>query len=80
MNDELDEEIRKQGYFMEEEKRCPICNSKRISKIETFQVWTIKNLSSGKIIDRNTQLSPYGRVFHSYKCRKCGWESVNMNE
>ncbi len=33
-----------------------------------------------KIYDKNISLTPLGRVFHSYKCRKCGWESINFDE
>lgn len=79
MNEER-EEMEKEGYFIEETNKCPLCNSKRISKINTYQVYTEVNLSSGKILKKNTTLTPFGRVFHNYKCRKCGWISVTFDE
>ena len=69
-----------EGFFIEDTNKCPKCNSKRISKINTYQVWTEQNLSSGRIINKKTNLSPYGRVFHSYLCRKCGWQSITFDE
>jgi len=36
--------------------------------------------NSKKIYNKNYNRTPYGRVFHSYKCRKCGWDSVNFDE
>lgn len=76
-----EKEIREQGYYLEEENfKCPICNSKRISIIETFQVWQERNLNGKKIYNKNYNRTPYGRIFHSYKCRKCGWDSVNFDE
>ena len=72
--------MRLEGFFIEEERKCPVCKSKKISILETFQVWQERKLNGKKIYDKNTSLTPYERVFHSYKCRKCGWESVNFDE
>ena len=77
---EKDKEMREQGYYIEEEKRCPLCNSKQISILETFQVWQERKMDGVKIYEKNYNRTPYGRVFHSYKCRKCGWQSRNFDE
>jgi hypothetical protein len=61
-------------------KICPKCNSKRISQINTYQVWTEVNTSSGRILKNSKKLTPYSRVFHNYICRKCGWQSENFDE
>lgn len=73
-------EMKIEGYFIEEEKKCPVCKSKKISILETFQVWQERKMDSKKIYNKNISLTPFGRVFHSYKCRKCGWESINFDE
>ena len=59
---------------------CPNCGSKRISRIDTYQIWQEINLSSGRILNKRNKLSPYCRVFHTYKCRKCEWQSINFDE
>lgn len=71
-----------QGYDIEdgESKRCPKCRSKQITIRETFQVYHEKNFNGKKIYYKDYRKSPYSRVFHSYACRKCGWESTNFNE
>lgn len=72
--------MKEEGYFIEEEKKCPLCGSKKISISETFQVWRERKMNGVKIYDKNYRLTPFGRVFHSYKCRKCGWQSINFDE
>lgn len=76
----MDEKMRLEGFFIEEEKKCPVCKSKKLSILETFQVWQERKLNGKKIYNKNISLTPYGKVFHSYKCRKCGWKSVNFDE
>ena len=79
--EELAEESYKlDGYDIEIDKKCPKCNSKRISIINTYQVWTEENLSTGKILSKKTSLTPSGRVFHNYKCRRCNWVSITFDE
>lgn len=69
-----------QGFFIEETKKCPRCKSKKISVLETFQVWHERKMNGAKIYNKDYNKTPFGRVFHSYKCRKCGWESINFDE
>ena len=79
--EELAEESYKlNGYDIEIDKKCPRCNSKRISKINTYQVWVEENLSTGKTISKNTNLNPFARIFHNYKCRRCNWVSIIFDE
>lgn len=80
MSKNLENSMKLDGFFIEETKQCPKCNSKRISIINTYQIWTEQNLSSGRIINKNTNITPFGRVFHNYLCRKCGWQSINFDE
>lgn len=68
------------GYYIEETGKCPKCGSKKISILETFQVWHERKMNGAKIYDKDYNKTPFGRVFHSYKCRKCGWESINFDE
>lgn len=77
----MDEEGMKiQGFFIETDKECPRCKSKKISVIETFQVWQERRMEGKKIYNKYYRRTPYNRVFHSYKCRKCDWESINFDE
>ena len=69
-----------QGFNIEIDKRCPVCKSKQISIMETFQVWQERKIGGKKIYDKDYNTTPFSRVFHSYKCRKCGWESINFDE
>ena len=69
-----------QGYDIEIEKQCPMCGSKQISIRETFQVYHERNLGGKKLYHKNYNRTPYSRVFHSYVCRKCSWESINFDE
>lgn len=80
MKEERDKQMEIAGYFIEEEKKCPACGSKKISILETFQVWHERKLDGVKIYDKDYNKTPFGRVFHSYRCRKCGWESINFDE
>lgn len=70
--------MKEEGYFIEEEKKCPLCGSKKIYILETFQVWQEREMDGKKIYNKNISLTPFGRVFHSYKCRKCGWEKYKF--
>ena len=79
-NKDLTKTMALEGFFIEDTNRCPKCNSKRISKIDTYQVWIERNLSTDRIIKKHTTLTPFGRVFHSYMCRKCGWQSIIFDE
>lgn len=80
--EENDNYHQNQGYYIdnEEKMKCPKCGSKRISIIETFQIWHERNLNGTKIYSKSYSRTPFGRVFHSFKCRKCNWESVNFDE
>lgn len=84
VNDE--EEYRRkrelEGWNIEETQQCPVCGSKRISHINTYQVIEEVNLSSGRRLNKINlhHLTPYGRVFNSYICRKCGWQSIQFDE
>lgn len=69
-----------EGYDIEIEKRCPLCGSKRIGKRETFQVWHERSLTGKTIYEKNYNKTPFARVFHSYHCRKCDWESIIFDE
>ena len=68
------------GFYIVETGKCPKCGSKKISIFETFQVWHERKMNGTKIYDKDYNKTPFGRVFHSYKCRKCGWESINFDE
>jgi len=48
--------------------------------MDTYQVTQEVNISSGRIIKKNTNLTPFGRVFNCYLCRKCGWKSITFDE
>lgn len=71
-----------EGWNVEETKQCPVCKSKRISHINTYQVTEEINLSSGKRLNKIKLncLTPYSRVFNNYMCRKCGWQSIIFDE
>lgn len=75
-----DEDLKIQGFDIEIDEKCPKCGSKKISILETFQVWQERKMFGKKVYDKNYNRTPYSRVFHSYKCRKCGWESINFDE
>lgn len=77
-----DRNYKNQGCYIEDEEKvvCPICESKRISIIETFQIWHERNLNGTKIYSKSYSKTPFGRVFHSFKCRRCNWESENFDE
>lgn len=68
-----------EGWGIEDTGECPICKSKRISIIRTYQVWEERNLKSNRLIEKDTNLSPYAIVFVQYKCRKCGWISISFD-
>lgn len=81
----MDEKRRKEqleGWEIEDTKKCPVCGSKRISHINTYQVLEEINLSSGKRLNKIklSDLTPYSRVFNNYLCRKCGWQSIQFDE
>lgn len=71
-----------EGWNIEETKRCPVCGSKRITHVNTYQVVEEINLSSGRRLNKLTSklLTPYSRVFNNYLCRKCGWQSIIFDE
>lgn len=71
-----------EGWGIEKTERCPACGSKRITHVNTYQVVEKVNLSSGRRLNKINLscLTPYGRVFNSYMCRKCGWQSINFDE
>lgn len=76
------EELDLDGWDIEEGNSniCPKCKSKRISQINTYQVSEEINLSSGRVLYKDKKMTRYGRVFHSYLCRKCGWQSITLDE
>lgn len=83
MNIEEDKKKRElEGWNIEETKKCPMCGSKRISHINTYQVVEEVNLSSGRRLNKIKlkRLTPYSRVFNNYMCRKCGWQSIQFDE
>lgn len=51
-------DVKIEGYFIEEKKKCPICKSKKISILETFQVWQERKMDGKKIYDKNISLTP----------------------
>ena len=75
-----EKEMKLQGFYIETDKKCPKCKSKKISIIETFQVYQERKMGGKKIYDKDYKRTPFSRVFHSYKCRKCGWQSINFDE
>lgn len=75
-----DEDFKLQGYDIEIDEKCPKCGSKKISILETFQVYQERKMGGKKIYYKDYNKTPFNRVFHSYKCRKCGWESRNFDE
>ena len=46
-------EMKIEGYFIGEEKKCPVCKSKKISILETFQVWQERKMDGKKIYNKN---------------------------
>lgn len=78
MND-LEKVMEMEGYYIEQTNQCPKCKSKRISKLNTYQILEEINLSSEKRLSKS-KLSPYSRMFHNYLCRKCGWQSITFDE
>lgn len=78
----IEKELDLTGWDIEEgnSKTCPYCQSKRVSQINTYQTIEEINISSGRILSLSKERTPYSRVFHSYLCRKCGWQSYTFDE
>jgi len=71
-----------EGWNIEDTKCCPICGSKRITHVNTYQVVEKINLTSGRRLNKVNlkTLTPYNRAFNNYLCRKCGWQSIIFDE
>lgn len=78
----IEKELDLTGWDIEERisNICPKCKSKRISQINTYQTVEEINILSGRILNLSKARTPFSRVFHSYLCRKCGWQSYQFDE
>lgn len=73
----MSEEDFKNIEYVEENNKCPKCDSKRISICKGVEISVEENLSTGKVLSRSKGSTT---TFWIYKCRKCGWLSETCSE
>lgn len=73
----MNEEDLEKISYVEENKKCPICGSDRISIHKGVEIEVIENLKTGKILHKGKSGTT---TFWIYQCRKCKWISETCTE
>lgn len=77
MNLNISEEDFKKIEYVEENNKCPICGSDKISICKGVEIEIEENLKTGKILHKGKSGTT---IFWLYKCRKCNWTSETYCE
>lgn len=61
-------------------KKCPECESDKITELTTYEGIVGRNIKTGKVIYRDKKVGKGFPIHWCYMCRKCNWVSETFTE